>query len=75
MKSFFIMPDQDFWKKTEFLSELKQNAVNDKDYEHSKYLYQTLKMRNWGDLNDHYNAQDVILLTVSFSSDARYLWL
>ena len=63
MKSFFIMPDQDFWKKTEFLSELKQNAVNDKDYEHSKYLYQTLKMRNWGDLNDLYNAQDVILLT------------
>ena len=29
----------------------------------SKYLYQSLKMRNLGDLNDLYNAQDVILLT------------
>ena len=63
MKSFFIMPDRDFWEKTKFFSELKQNAVNDEDYEHSKYLYQTLKMRNLGDLNDLYNAQDVILLT------------
>ena len=63
MRSFFITPDRDFWKKTEFFSELKQNAVNGEDYEHSKYLYQTLKMRNLGDLNDLYNAQDVILLT------------
>ena len=51
-----------FGKKTEFFSELKQSAVNDDDYENSKYLYQTLKMRNLGDLDDLYNAQDVILL-------------
>ena len=49
--------------KTEFFSELKRSAVNDEDYENSKYLYQTLKMRNLGDLNDLYNTQDVILLT------------
>ena len=36
--------------------------MNDEDYENSKYLYQTLKMRNLGDLNGLYNAQDVILL-------------
>ena len=35
-----------FGKKTEFFSELKRSAVNDDDYENSKYLYQTLKMRN-----------------------------
>ena len=52
-----------FGKKTEFFSELKQSAVNDEDYENSKYLYQTLKMRNLGDLNDLHNTQDVILLT------------
>ena len=63
MKSFFITPDRDFWEKTGFFSELKQSVVNDNDYEHSKYLYQTLKMKNLGDLNDLYNAQDVILLT------------
>ena len=49
--------------KNEFFSELKQKAVDDESYENSKYLYQTLKMRNLGDLNDLYNAQDVILLT------------
>ena len=50
-------------KKTEFYSDLKQSAVNDDDYENSKYLYQTLKMRQLGDLNDSNNVQDVILLS------------
>ena len=63
MKSFFIKPDGLFWEKSEFFSELKQKTVDDESYENSKYLYQTLKMRNLGDLNDLYNAQDVILLT------------
>ena len=63
MESFFIKPENEFWEKTEFFNELKQSAVNDEDYENSKYLYQTLKMRNLGDLNDLYNTQDVILLT------------
>ena len=63
MESFFIKPENDFWEKTRFCSESKQSAVNDEDYENCKYLYQTLKMRNLGDLNDSYNTQDVILLT------------
>ena len=62
MQSFFIKPENNFWEKTEFFSELKQSPENDEDYKNSKYLYQTLKMRNLGDLNDLYNAQDVILL-------------
>ena len=63
MESFFITPDRDFWETIEFFSELKQSVVNGNNYEHSKYLYQTLKMRNLGDLNDFYYAQGVILLT------------
>ena len=63
MESIFIKPDSEFWAKSEFFSELKQSAVNDQDYEHSKFLYQTFKMRNLGDLNDLCNTQDVILLT------------
>ena len=51
-----------FGKKQNY-SELKQSAVNDIDYGNSKYLYQTLKMRNLGDLNDLYNVQGVILLS------------
>ena len=62
MYSFFLTSEKDFWEKTELFSDLKQSAVNDVNYENSKYLYQSLKMRNLGDMNDLYNAQDVILL-------------
>ena len=73
MESFFIKPDSDFWEKTEFSSKLKQSAVNDQDYEHSKFLYQTLKMRNLGDLNDLYNTQDELLLAEII--EIRFHWL
>ena len=36
--------------------------MNHADYENSKYLHQTLKMVNLGDLINLYNVQDVILL-------------
>ena len=62
MKSFFLTPENDFWEKTKFFSELKQSAVNDNDYENSNYLHQFLKIRNLGDMNDLYTTQDVILL-------------
>ena len=61
MQLFFITPEKDFWEKTDFYSNLKQS--NDDDYENSKYLYHTLKMRHLGDLNDLYNVQVVILLS------------
>ena len=61
---FFIKPENGFWEKTEFFSELKQSAVNDEDYENSKYLYQTLKMRSLGDLNDLYNTQDIMFQAI-----------
>ena len=57
-----MTPEKEFCGKTEFFSELKQSAVNDNDCENSKYSYHNLKMRNLGDLNDLYNAQNVILL-------------
>ena len=62
MESFFLAPENNSWEKTEYFSELKQSAVDDNDYENSKYLYETLKMRNLGNMNDLYNTQDVIFL-------------
>ena len=62
MYSFDIKPDSDFWDITCFYSELKQKHASEEEYNESKYLFQILKMRNLGDLNDLYNAQDVILL-------------
>ena len=63
MESFFIKPGNEFCEKSEFFSELKVSAVDDESHENSKYLYQSLKMKNLGDLNDLYNTQDIILLT------------
>ena len=63
LNSFFQTLENEFWSKTEFYSELKQKHITDEEYEQSKFLYQTLKMRRLGDLNDLYNAQDVILLS------------
>ena len=42
-------PDQNFYSHTEFYSSLKQSnvSVSVSKYENAKYLYETLKMRNW----------------------------
>ena len=50
------------YRNAEFYSNLKQREVTDNDYESSFYLHKILKMQNLGDMNDLYNAQDVILL-------------
>ena len=34
MESFFTKPDNEFWAKSEFFSELKQSAANYQDYQH-----------------------------------------
>ena len=62
MHSLDQKPDGEFYDKTQFFSELKGRAVSDKDFKQSKYLFQTLKMRNLSDMNDLYNFQHVALL-------------
>ena len=62
VKSLLSKPEQDFYDHTEFYSSLKQSNISVAEYENAKYLYQILKMRNLGDMNDLYNVQDVILL-------------
>ena len=51
-----------FFSKEDFFSTLKRQADNDDDYVNSRKLFILLKMRNLSDLNNLYNAQDVILL-------------
>ena len=46
----------------EFNSTLKGCTVDDVEYNSSKMLYRLLKVSNFSDLNDLYNAQDVFLL-------------
>ena len=61
--SLSIKPEDGiFFTKDEFFSTLKGKGVDNESYENSKQLFILLKMRNLSDLNDLYNAQDVILL-------------
>ena len=63
IQSLNITPEDGiFFSKDEFFSNLKGKAVDDEAYENSKKIYILLRMRNLSDLNDLYNAQDVILL-------------
>ena len=51
-----------FFTKDEFYSTLKGESVDELSYENAKTLFLSLRMRDLSDLNDLYNAQDVILL-------------
>ena len=51
-----------FFSKDQFFSTLKGKIVDDEEYANSKTLYTLLKVRDLSDLNNLYNAQDVILL-------------
>ena len=51
-----------FFSKDEFFSTLKGKNVDDECYENAKQLFILLKMRDLSDLNNLYNAQDVIIL-------------
>ena len=57
-----------FKKKNEFFSTLKGKAVDEEEYNSSKLFYTLLKLRDMSDLNDLYNAQDVILLCGIFEN-------
>ena len=62
INSLEITPDKGFFTYTEFYSSLKQSNISLTEYENVKYLYETLIMRNLGDMDDLYNVHDVILL-------------
>ena len=72
INSLDIKPEDGiFFSKDEFFSTLKGKKVDEDCYKNVKTLYVLLKMRNLSDLNDLYNAQDVIILLemmeISFS--------
>ena len=61
--SLSIKPENGiFFSKDEFYSSLKDEPVDEISYQNAKTLFLTLKMRDLSDLNDLYNAQDVIIL-------------
>ena len=66
------------FRKTEFFSLLKQENITENEYEKSKYIFETLKMRNFSDFNDLYNFQGVAILCEIVENRLVYaqkLWL
>ena len=59
--SLDIKPSGQFFHRTEFFIILKQQNVSNEDWKIYFYLWNTLEMRNLSDMNNIYNAQDVIL--------------
>ena len=57
-----MKPEKNFFDESEFYSNLKQKTVIKSDYGSPKFLFMKLKMRNLNDMNNLYNAQDLILL-------------
>ena len=51
-----------FFSKDQFFSTLKGKIVDDEEYANPKTLYTLLKVRDLSDLNNLYNARDIILL-------------
>ena len=51
-----------FFENCKFYSYLKQKFVMDEDDENSRFLYTTLQMKNLSNMNDLYDAQDVLFL-------------
>ena len=63
INSLSITPENGvFFTRDEFYSSLKDEPVDEMSYLNAKTLFLTLKMRHLSDLNDLYNAQDVIIL-------------
>ena len=60
--------DEQLPSKEEFFSILNDKHILDKDYEHAKRVWKTLKCKTMGDYHDYYLASDVVLLSDVFEN-------
>ena len=70
----FKPEDGVFFTKDEFYSTLKGKSISDEEYENSKLLYTKQKIMDVSDLNDLYNAQNVILLCKIFENQFQIMY-
>ena len=64
-------PGNDFFRKTDFYSTLKNTTISDEEYNYVKKLFNLLKMQTLSDLNALYNFQDTIILCKIFENRAE----
>ena len=63
-----------FFTTDEFYCTLKEKSISDEEYDNSEMLYTELNMTDMSDLNDLYNAQDVILLCEIFENRFQVIY-
>ena len=66
MKSLKKLSEDKLLDKCKFFSSLKDECVNEKDYERAKNVWNAFKMKTMGDYNDLYLKTDVLLLAGVF---------
>ena len=64
-----VSKDQ-FFRKTEFYSSLRNEIISDDDYENVKKFWKTMRLKKLSKLNDIYNFQDTIILCQIFENRA-----
>ena len=57
---------QEFFDKDDFYSTLREEAVDEQDYEDVKNFFKLLDLSSLGKLNKYYNIQDTLILSVIF---------
>ena len=65
-EGFFFLPHQ-------FYCSLKETIISKEDYDLVKKFYQTMKLKNLGELNKLYNFQDIIILYEIFENRSSQL--
>ena len=65
--------DESFFLPHHFYSSLKDDVMTVKEYENVKKFYQTMKLKDLGELNRTYNFQNTIILCEIFERRSEQL--
>ena len=71
--SLEIKPKDDFFKKKDFYSSLKEKDISTEEYENVKKFFKLLRLKILGDMNRIYNFQDTLILCEIFEQRASEL--
>ena len=71
--SLKIEPKEDFFKKEDFYSELKEKNISDEEYQNVKKFFMLLRLKTLGDMKRIYNFQDTLILCEIFEQRASFL--
>ena len=72
--SLDISPEEgNFFLPRHFYSRIEDSIMTSEKYNNVKKFYQTLKLKNMGELNNIYNFQDIIILCEIFEQRSEHL--